>query len=444
MAVRRRQRIVRFDWKPMSKKQKKLASWWAHPKYKDYDGVIADGAVRAGKTIAIIDGFLTWSNTEFRGQNFIIAGRSMGALKRNVLEPMFAILRGQGETFTYNRSGDHYVHIHSTDNIYYLFGASTEASQDTLQGLTAAGAYADEVALFPQSFVNQMVARCSVEGAKIWMNCNPDHPLHPIKTEFIDKAKEKKFLHLHFTMDDNPTLSEKVKERYKRMFRGVFYKRYILGLWVVAEGLVYGDDYRPDLHQVPRATIEKMIKEGKFIRYVGGVDFGYSHPMVGLIAGITENGEYYLIDEFYKTKQKTEALGEFFLKWEEKLKQKLFVIFCDSAEPDRIMTLQDMGLRAKGANKEIMAGINSVQTCFSNERLFLSDHMTETDRELQMYAFPDEEDPKFNKGLPLDETNHAMDALRYLVHNYEKIFIKQRNVENRKQRKRQRSSRQRK
>ena len=120
-----------------------------------------------------------------------------------------------------------------------MFGGKDERSQDLIQGMTLAGVFFDEVALMPQSFVTQAEARCSVEGAKYWYNCNPKNPTHWFKKEYIDLQKEKKLLYLHFTMDDNLTLSEKVKERYKRMFSGVFYQRNILGLWVTAEGKIY-------------------------------------------------------------------------------------------------------------------------------------------------------------------------------------------------------------
>ena len=91
----------------------------------------------------------------------------------------------------------------------------------------------------PESFVTQALARCSVGGAKYWFTCNPEGPYHWFKKEWIDKAKEKNLIYLHFTMDDNLSLSEETKERYKKNFVGVFYKRFILGLWVIAEGAIY-------------------------------------------------------------------------------------------------------------------------------------------------------------------------------------------------------------
>lgn len=128
-----RQREV-FKFSPFSRKQQQVLTWWLpNSPYQSYDMLIADGSIRSGKTISMIDGFLTWSLHTFQGKAFIISGRSAGALKRNVLRPMWQILRAKGIGYYYNRS-ENYVEIGS--NTYYLFGASTEASQDVIQGLT--------------------------------------------------------------------------------------------------------------------------------------------------------------------------------------------------------------------------------------------------------------------------------------------------------------------
>jgi len=168
--------------------------------YHDHDMVIAEGSVRAGKTIAMIDSFMTWSLYNFRDKDFILAGKSFGALERNVLRPMFQILASKGISYDYRRGDNRSVRVGS--NIYHCFGANTERSQDFIQGLTAAGAFGDEAALMPQSFVEQMKARCSVDGAKIWLNCNPQGPFHPLKVEYIDRAEQQRCLVLHFTMSD--------------------------------------------------------------------------------------------------------------------------------------------------------------------------------------------------------------------------------------------------
>src|SRR5690625_1053853 len=257
--------------------------------------------------------------------------------------------------------------------------------------------------------------------------------------------KEKDMLRQwHFVLDDNATLTEEYKETLKASFGGVFYQRNIDGLWVIAEGLVYGDDYNPKIHKLPHAEINKMIQEGKFHTFIGGSDFGYTHPMAGVIYGLKGDAlypEYYQIAEFYKSQQKTEALRDWYLAQQEMVGKELRVIFCDSAEPDRIITLQESGLKATSSDKQISPGINTVQTLFKNNRLFISDKCENTDSELSTYRYPNEDDSEAvqAKDQPIDEDNHLMDGKRYCLHNYEKYLIGQRRKAERKKRRRKRA-----
>ena len=155
----RKKKPAKFDFRPFSRKQRQLIHWWRPVvRYSQNDFVIADGAIRSGKTIAMIIGFLTWSQEMFSGQSFILAGKTMGALKKNVVRPMLQMMEAWGWPYEHIRSGTD-ARLEIGSNTYYLYGANTEASQDALQGLTAAGAYADEAALFPQNFIDQMIGR---------------------------------------------------------------------------------------------------------------------------------------------------------------------------------------------------------------------------------------------------------------------------------------------
>ena len=225
-----------FELKPFSRKQLQALLWWqpgsGHERCRIF---LADGAIRSGKTISMVLSFLLWSISCFSGRDFILAGVTAGALKRNVLTPLFGMLETFGIPWEYRRAEGRVV---IGTNSYHLFGADKDNAQDKLQGMTAAGAYADEAALFPRSFIDQMIGRCSVAGSKIFMNCNPNGAYHFIKTDFIDRAGEVGLFRLHFTMDDNLTLSPEIRESYARSFAGVFYRQYILGEWVSAEGAV--------------------------------------------------------------------------------------------------------------------------------------------------------------------------------------------------------------
>lgn len=230
-----------FKWQPFSEKQLKVMTWWCDPSpYKDYDGIIADGAVRSGKTISMSASFINWAMESFEDCDFALCGKTVGSLRRNVINTLKQQLQSLGMVYEEKRTENLIVITKDkVTNYFYCFGGKDESSQDLIQGMTLAGILFDEVALMPQSFVAQGEARCSIEGAKMWYNCNPKGPNHYFKKEYVDIAADKKLLYLHFTMEDNLTLSERVKERYRRMFTGVFYQRNILGLWVTAEGKIY-------------------------------------------------------------------------------------------------------------------------------------------------------------------------------------------------------------
>lgn len=403
-----KKKVKAFKFKPFSLKQKKLLYWWENGSpYKDYDIVIADGAIRAGKTIAMICSFLRWSMKNFIGEDFIIAGKSIGALKRNVLKPMFQILEAWGIKYEYNRS-EHYIIIGS--NTYYCFGANNEASQDVLQGLTAAGALADEAALFPQSFVDQMIGRCSIDGAKVFMNCNPKGPYHYIKVEFIDKATEKKIYYLHFTMDDNLSLPEKVKERFRRMFSGVFFKRYILGLWVMAEGIIY-DMFNETKHKVPTVARE-------YTEYYASCDYGTQNPTTFGMWG-KYKGKWYKVKEYYysgrdNNKQKTDE--EFYQDLENFIGDvKVKAVIVDPSAASFIATIKKHGkFSVLKAKNDVIDGIRNVATALNNLLILYNDCCINTFREFFSYAW-DEKAAERGEDKPVKQNDHCMDSDRYFV-----------------------------
>lgn len=230
-----------FKFKPFSKKQRMVLNWWTDDSpVKDKDGIIADGAIRSGKTVCMSLSFVMWAMHRFDGQNFGMCGKTIASFRRNVLFWLKLMLKSRGYKVEDHRS-DNLVIVtrNNKANYFYIFGGKDERSQDLIQGITLAGCFFDEVALMPESFVNQATGRCSVDGSTFWFNCNPDNPKHFFKANWIDKAKQKKLIYLHFTMDDNLSLSEKTKKRYKSMYVGVFFKRFILGLWCNAEGLLF-------------------------------------------------------------------------------------------------------------------------------------------------------------------------------------------------------------
>lgn len=298
-------------------------------------------------------------------------------------------------------------------NVFYPFGGKDESSQDLVQGLTAAGALFDEVALMPESFVNQATGRCSEPGAKLWFNCNPDGPSHWFKTGWLDRSVEKKLLHLHFTMDDNPSLSAERREYFSSLWSpgSVFYKRYILGLWVQAEGAIY------DMFSDECLVEDNFLLPGHFAkasRYIA-IDYGTQNATVFL--DIVDTGkEVYVVDEWYHSGrssgvQKTDSQYADALKEFAGNKPIQRIIMDPSAASFRA-ELRQRGWRIKDADNEVIDGIRLVGSLFSTGLLKIHKRCKNLVRELQSYVWDTSPTEKGNE-KPVKKDDHGPDALRY-------------------------------
>lgn len=412
-----------FKFKPFSKKQRKVMNWWMEGSpVKEYNGIIADGAIRSGKTVAMSLGFVFWAMESFDEQNFIMAGKTIGSFKRNVLTNLKLMLTSRGYRWKHHLSENMLeVSRKGHTNYFYMFGGRDESSQDLVQGITAAGAFFDEVALMPESFVNQATGRCSVEGSKLWFNCNPAGPAHWFKTGWIDKCKEKGLLYLHFTMEDNLSLSEKIKARYRSMYAGVFFQRYIMGLWRAAEGLIYTmcteENYYSDAE---RPIALKSIAQ-KYIT----VDYGTTNPCVFL--EVWDDGEAVWIDREYRwdsrseearrsaNPQKTDAqyaddMSEFM--GNEPENQCMIVV--DPSAASFILELRNRGFYVKEANNEVLDGIRKVSTLLAMKRLKINRRCKGLRAEMQSYVW-DEKATQRGEEKPVKQLDHGCDCLRYWV-----------------------------
>lgn len=229
----------------LSPKQKEIMRWCHGAQKSDYDAIICDGAVRSGKTVCMVMSFIHWAMRYFDGETFAICGKTVQSAERNIIMPLLGMTDVTAYFELQYKRTEKLLIVSGTGktNRFYVFGGRDESSAGLIQGLTLAGVLLDEVALMPRSFVEQALARCSVSGSKYWFNCNPDSPAHWFYEEWVTKPEEKRVYHIHFMLDDNPALSKEVKERYYRLYpSGVFYKRFILGLWVAADGLIYDID----------------------------------------------------------------------------------------------------------------------------------------------------------------------------------------------------------
>lgn len=405
-----------FIYQPFSKKQLQVMTWWMPDSpYADYDMIIADGSIRSGKTISMTDSFLLWSLTNFKGTDFIMSGKSVGALERNVLRPMFAMASAKGIPYDHVRSPNHYVRM--GDNYYYCFGGNDERSQDFVQGMTAAGMLLDEVALMPESFANQCIARCSLPQSKYWFNCNPENPMHFFKKEFIDKAEQKRALRLHFNMNDNLSLSPEIKERYSRMYTGVFHKRYILGQWVIAEGAIYMSSWSDDLIFNFDDAPMNIKQKHNITRYIT-IDYGTTNPMVFL--EVIDDGnvmwqtrEYYW-DSVKEGRQKTDR------EYADDLQNfigadKNACVIIDPSAASFKAELTQRGIYHIDADNDVLGGIRETSTMFVTRRYKIEKLCGHTIEEIPAYSWNDKKAKDHGIEEPIKKNDHTCDAIRYVI-----------------------------
>lgn len=397
-----------FVFKPFSPQQKRLMYWWAAGSpHRNCKMVIADGAIRSGKTIAMICGFFLWSLSSFpEGETFILAGKTIGALKRNVIRPALQILAAWGLPYHYVSSGDE-ARLEVGRNVYYLYDAHNERSQDRLQGLTAAGALADEAALFPQNFIEQMIGRCSVRGAKLWLNCNPESPAHYVKTELIDKAEEKGIYHLHFLMRDNLSLSQETRAMYERMYTGVFYRRFILGEWCLAEGLIYSCF---DAARHVKADLPELRG-----RWFISIDYGTVNPFSAGLWCVT-GGKAYRVREYYfdsRTQHKQHTDDEYYSALVELAgSHEIEAVVVDPSAASFIELIRRKGRFAvRKARNEVLDGIRLTARLLNAGVLVFSASCKDAIKEFGLYCW----DESTAEDRPLKTNDHAMDDIRYFV-----------------------------
>lgn len=402
-----------FTFRPFSKKQRKVLNWWCDSSpVKDKDGIIADGAIRSGKTISMSLSYVMWAMSRFSEENFGMCGKTIGSFRRNVLFLLKLMLRSRGYHVADHRA-DNLVIVTRNDvtNYFYIFGGKDERSQDLIQGITLAGCFFDEVALMPESFVNQATGRCSVDGSKYWFNCNPDGPYHWFKLNWIDKKEDKRLLYLHFTMDDNLSLSDRIKERYRTMYSGVFFKRYILGLWVVAEGIIY-DMFREEVHVIPQK------KDDDFTNYYVSCDYGTQNATVFLLWGKDRDGTWTGIREYYysgrdEAAQKTDTeYADDLEEWLHGLKPTIVI---DPSAASFIAELKKRGYHIKKAKNSVLDGIRFVASLLMQKRLKFCEGCKNTIKEFGAYIW-DRKASENGEDKPVKKFDHAMDAVRYFCY----------------------------
>lgn len=391
-----------------SDKQKAVLGWWTRGSpHRDRDAIVCDGAVRSGKTMCLGLSFVLWSMTRFRRQQFALCGKTTQSVRRNLLYSVLPVLESLGFQWEEKISRNWLkVRYGAVENTYFLFGGKDEGSAALIQGITLAGVLLDEVVLMPRSFVEQACARCSVTGAKFWFSCNPAGPGHWFYREWICKAQERNLLHLRFFMEDNPTLSPETRQRYERAFQGAFYRRFVLGEWTAAEGLVY-DFFDEDMVRPPPA--------GQAQRWVISCDYGTVNPTSMGLWG-KYDGVWYRVKEYYydarqQRRQQTDQ------EYAQRLRElaggrEIEAVVADPSAASFLEVLRREGWNVRKANNDVLSGIRLTADALKAGRIVICSPCQDAIREFGSYCW---DLAAGDKDKVRKEFDHAMDEIRYFV-----------------------------
>lgn len=368
--------------------------------------MILGGAVRAGKTV--IDNYLFFMELKRVAKKakedkephpqYILAGYSSNTIYNNIIS---SIENQFGVVMKPDRHG-HY-HLFGVDIVPAYTGSIRGLG--AIRGMTSYGAYINEASLATHDVFQEIVQRCSVEGARIICDTNPDIPTHWLKTDYIDnkdpKARIKSF---NFTIDDNTFLSKDYVEALKAATpKGMFYDRAILGLWVTGEGIVY-QDFNKDTMLIDSDKIPEDL------HYYVGVDWGFEHLNSILVFGDDSQGNTYLVEN-HTGKHKYIDHWVDVAKDIQKRYGRNITFWCDSARPEHVSAFQNAGLDARNANKSVLPGIEKCAELMTTGRFFVNQNGAEPFLdEIYQYAWNEK------TGEPIKEHDDNMDAMRYAIY----------------------------
>ena len=396
-----------MSWEKFSPKQKRVLTWWV-PGSGDAgkDAILCDGAVRSGKTLAMGLSFFLWAMSSFHGKKFGVCGKTIASLRRNVLSEILPKLEKLGFSWKERRSENLLtVSYRGRQNSFYIFGGRDESSASLIQGITFAGVLLDEVALMPKSFVDQACARCSVAGSRLWFNCNPAGPGHWFYREWVLEAEKRNCLRLSFTMDDNPSLTDSIRSRYRRLYTGVFYRRYILGQWAQAEGRVY-DFFGPDMVGEVPENCEKW--------YIS-CDYGTVNPTSMGLWGLS-GGVWYRVKEFYfDSRQAMRQMTD--EEYAAALKnlaggRAISAVIVDPSAASFLEVLRRKGWMVRKAHNNVLSGIRLTSDLLKAGKIVICGPCTDCLREMEEYVW---DLSSGNQDRVKKEHDHAMDDMRYFA-----------------------------
>lgn len=388
-----------------------------HPKWDAFINIL-EGSVRSGKTWAMIPKLLALNKYKVNGDR-VIFGVSKETIYNNVLNQLFDFVGTKN--YSYNRqTGELWLY----GVRWRVVGAKDEGSEKYIRGSTIGIAYGDELTLIPESFFQMLLTRMSPEGARLYGTTNPGSPYHYLKKKFLDNAEMRRKGQLwseHFNLDDNLSLSDAVKERYRSMFKGVFYKLFILGQWVLAEGSIYKDSFTDEnLYDDDDRPIG-LMGSGGFVQMIIPIDYGTGNPTVFL--HIVDDGDTYWCDREYRWDSKEEMQQ----KTDGQYVQDL-IVFRDTyaegavviVDPSAASLKAEMALNGVmhiDAKNEVLDGIRSTANLLAKKKLKIHKRCATLITELGNYAW-DEKAGEKGEDKPIKKHDHGPDALRYFVHTH--------------------------
>lgn len=379
---------------------------------------IFEGSVRSGKTYISLIMWGLWVARRPEGQSYLMAGKTLTTLKRNVLEPMAELF---GKAFSYSITKKE---AQLFGRRVYLEGAANSGAEGKIRGMTLGGAYCDELSLFGEDFFAMLLSRLSEEGAKLFATTNPDTPGHWLKRDYLDKGLPD-LLSLKFMLEDNPHLPADYVAALRSEFSGVFYDRFILGMWVAAEGRIYESFSEQSILTVQQ--IAERLEQNRLITSVVGVDYGgngsasvFCH--VGFDAGFRN---VYVLSEHYDDRNRSaESLISAFAEYiarEKEQRPTLCAAYCDSAEQLLVKSFRSaVRLEVRNALKRpINTRITMLNRLISTGRFFVSEECPRLIDAIRSAVW-DERDIHHDTRLDNGSTNiDSLDAFEYAIERFE-------------------------
>lgn len=361
---------------------------------------LLEGSVSSGKTWISLACWGFWLATMPQNQLYLMCGKSLTTLKRNCLIPLEAMF-GQSN-FSFSTSAKE---AYLFGRRILLEGANDARSEGKIRGLTLQGAYCDELTLFPKDFFVMLLSRLRVPGAKLIATTNPDSPQHWLKREYIDRMAELDMLTMRFLLDDNTTLDRQYVESVKKEYTGVFYNRFILGEWAIAEGLIY-----------PQFDREKHIEQrdnpqGEW--YIS-VDYGTLNAFSAGLWCYDGTTAYRAAEYYYSGRETRKQLTN--AQYLQRIQQlagghKIECVIVDPSAASFIAELRNADFTVRKGKNAVVDGIRRVSSALQAEKLRFSPDCKNCIREFGLYRW----DESCSEDRPIKENDHAMDDVRYFV-----------------------------